>query len=780
MRVLLINFLNRVLHLIRLIQSIKLPHIPLTGLQWVLLLFLLLGGLYALATPPFETLDEAEHFHRAETLLESGALRPDEPPQGLLAPVVRPPLYYGIAALLLTPFDRSDAPDWRRANPHVAAWQLSALDNHNLFLHDDERALQGAGLAVMALRVLGLMLGLVTIWSVHAAARLALPRRPAAATTAAALLAFNPMFLLTSASASSLALAMALNGLALYLLFYLLRRSLTLRVTLLLAFVLGLAALTDPSGAVLALIAAAALLWAGRGRQRPRDGLLAAGLVLLAMVLMAGWWYAGNMTAYGDVLGRIAQPPVEDAAPSLLQVIDSLQIFRLSYWGLFGALNLMASPLLYLVADFITMLALFGGLFLLAQLASLRDYGYARRELGGLGWLLLIALAGAALMSLWSAPSAALAYGLFPFIAATSILLGAGLVELVWWLLFMLRPPMDWHVILPEIVPQERLQAALRWLPGLLLLSALLVPLTTLPRAYTPPAPVPNLPETAVQVYARYGPLALIGYETAYHRYAPGQELSVTLYWQALENPADNYSLSLALLAGPRIEVSKLDTYPGGGLLRTSGWQAGEIYADHFTLTISPALRAGRFPLYLSVNWFDSVSGQRFSPTDESGQPISPVLLSAGALAAGGWQPSLDSFTQVEEEADFGGLFRLRGYRLEEGLLTLMWEARDNIAQDYTVAVHVLDENGVLLTQSDAPPSFPTRYWRWGDLFSTQHRLDPDAAAGGMVHVGWYSHTAGEPERLEGPQESGLYALPAALLAEPEATPEPAETPESG
>ena len=64
--------------------------------------------------------------------------------------------------------------------------------------------------------------------------------------------------------------------------------------------------------------------------------------------------------------------------------------------------------------------------------------------------------------------------------------------------------------------------------------------------------------------------------------------------------------------------------------------------------------------------------------------------------------------------------------------LTLFWQARQWIAQDYTVFVHLLDAQGKLWGQHDGPPQegvLPTSAWIPGELLRDEHILTVDAQA---------------------------------------------------
>lgn len=86
---------------------------------------------------------------------------------------------------------------------------------------------------------------------------------------------------------------------------------------------------------------------------------------------------------------------------------------------------------------------------------------------------------------------------------------------------------------------------------------------------------------------------------------------------------------------------------------------------------------------------------------------------------------------QRHVEVNFGGLINLVGYDLnpEEPLrLTLYWRAINAVPEDYSVFIHVLDEKGQKVAQSDGPPfwltAMGTSSWVPGCIYRDERVLD--------------------------------------------------------
>jgi hypothetical protein len=112
---------------------------------------------------------------------------------------------------------------------------------------------------------------------------------------------------------------------------------------------------------------------------------------------------------------------------------------------------------------------------------------------------------------------------------------------------------------------------------------------------------------------------------------------------------------------------------------------------------------------------------------------------------------------QVARVARFGDAAEMMGYDLpqtklrasDEFHLTLYWHARNATDKPYTVFVHVLNANGVVVGQRDAQPlngDAPTNTWQSGeyiaDAYSFSIRADAPRGAA-TVEIGLYDSLSG-------------------------------------
>ena len=144
-------------------------------------------------------------------------------------------------------------------------------------------------------------------------------------------------------------------------------------------------------------------------------------------------------------------------------------------------------------------------------------------------------------------------------------------------------------------------------------------------------------------------------------------------------------------------------------------------------------------------------------PARRDDQPLDPPVVLRTAVRP---QQLLAPPDPLPQAVDFGGLFSLLEVEVvhegQEIVVTSWWAARQRIAEDYTLFVHLRDQDGQLLAQADGPPNdglSPTRIWQAGDVIRDVRRLPAASSEGGTLLFGAYAALSGE-------------RLPAALSAQ--------------
>ncbi|MEQ8677178.1 MAG: glycosyltransferase family 39 protein [Aggregatilineales bacterium] len=179
---------------------------------------------------------------------------------------------------------------------------------------------------------------------------------------------------------------------------------------------------------------------------------------------------------------------------------------------------------------------------------------------------------------------------------------------------------------------------------------------------------------------------------------------------------------------------------------------------------------------------FDGLWVTRFSPQAD----ISPLLNDLGYTRTGTviqetrlvpielWRFDrvnrfLDASGEPSEEdgssvASFENQMQIVDYSTVDRPQTLtvqfLWSALESLAQNYTVSVFLLDENGVLVTQDDSPPlegNQPTSTWQVGTLYYDAHVLDTSTLPAGSyqlaVKLYWFTDEDFEELRIVKPGE---------------------------
>jgi 4-amino-4-deoxy-L-arabinose transferase-like glycosyltransferase len=217
------------------------------------------------------------------------------------------------------------------------------VDNKNLYLHDpalERFPYRDVALGVHLIRWLSLLMGGGVILCVFGATRELVPRRPALAVVATALVAFNPMFLFISTSVHDDALANLVAAAILYVTARLLSRGPTVQQAVVLGGLLGLALLTKLTCLLVAPTVGLALLSQLRtvdGRVRWRELLRLGGTVALLALLVGGWWLARNQLLYGEPtsMGRQVEAwgGLRSNAPNVTAAVRELGFLHDSFWG---------------------------------------------------------------------------------------------------------------------------------------------------------------------------------------------------------------------------------------------------------------------------------------------------------------------------------------------------------------------------------------------------------------------------------------------------------------
>jgi 4-amino-4-deoxy-L-arabinose transferase-like glycosyltransferase len=154
------------------------------------------------------------------------------------------------------------------------------------------------------------------------------------------------------------------------------------------------------------------------------------------------------------------------------------------------------------------------------------------------------------------------------------------------------------------------------------------VQVTRLERVYDPPTAQFTQRVTFGEV------AALVGYDLGTPLAAPGDEVALTLHWQALaadpagQNPR-NLVVFVHLLDAAGAVRGQVDRQPAAGARPTSGWVAGEFIADAYAVKLDADAPPGDYRIEIGL--YDPATMQRLPAVGEQGQrwPNDGVVLEA-------------------------------------------------------------------------------------------------------------------------------------------------------
>ncbi len=258
--------------------------------------------------------------------------------------------------------------------------------------------------------------------------------------------------------------------------------------------------------------------------------------------------------------------------------------------------------------------------------------------------------------------------------------------------------------------------------------------------------------------------VTLLGWELLPGPLKPGSSLRLRLYWQSNGRiTADLHSLALLYTPALRRGWAGVQN-DNPGRVPTSNWKRALYYVDDLTLQLPDDLPPVTYTL--AVGLVDD-AGQRLAV---AGNPDDLVFLDQVRVKplVVGWRQPLHP--EVAAPARFGQGLRLQGYDLlpDPGgpILRLYWEVRQTPPAGLVTFIHLLDDQGQLVTQLDGPPLeglLSTDQWPTRSLIIDRRKLQlaDDLASGhyrfliGLYERGDNKRLAIQPEANAGEYFAG-------------------------
>lgn len=700
-----------------------------------------LGIAYSAAIPIWEAYDEPGHYQYVRYIAARHALPlAGDPYAQEISERIQPPLYYMLGALSIGWIDTSD--DLR---PTLNPFFPAGTGGINHAIHPDSEGFpyRGTVLAVHLLRLLSVAISLVGVVSTYLIGLTIAPGRKDIAIGAMAIHAFWPQFLFNGSVITNDVLASALGSVITLVLMQMIKGKSSAPQVLILGFSFGLGLLSKLN--TIALLPIALLVVVKEAITKTRGSALRhkarwAGWALAGCLALLLAWRVLERTPYLviPVVGYEDSPLSEGVVSGVSDMLVRLDLSTLrravahtlnTFFATFGWGNLAVEPILYNVYAVLLAVASIGLVLFTIRRRSEPSLTY----LAVLLTEFLAALSLPLLLVAAHGQEVSFAPGryLLPGISAFSVLLCVGWDE---------ASRYGKSSALPTIAVAA------------LLLFAIVIPFRYIMPAYARP---PLLSRADVQglehqISLSFGErIRLLGYELDRNELEPRQGVRITLYWEALTEMEQDYTICVRLL-GPNGESDGADcTYPGRGNYATSLWKSGDIFRDAYY---------GRIPRDFPAPSFASVNVAIFRyPEEEYLHVIDPQGTQLGQSATFGRVKVASSEEFIPDitrlvSYDLGSTVALMGYEVggtpspgSALRLRLYWRSLAPTDEDYTVFVHFRDGDGRLWAQHDGQPRnnyYPTSLWDEGEIVEDEHEftLPPDIPSGGYeIRVGMYS-----------------------------------------
>jgi hypothetical protein len=245
------------------------------------------------------------------------------------------------------------------------------------------------------------------------------------------------------------------------------------------------------------------------------------------------------------------------------------------------------------------------------------------------------------------------------------------------------------------------------------------------------------------------GLIELVGYSISDNHFLPGEYITITVFWRALKPIYENYRIFVHLLDYTQRVRVNADTFPAMGVYPTNYWREGEIITTLHRIKIPLDAQPGLYTVEIGL--YQLLTMQRLDVLDSDFQPMgNRILIGPIKIPIGREIPSI----RYPLEVDIGDQIKLLGYNLEIKnsaiQITLYWQAKTKVKENYTVFVHLSNERDLIFAQDDGQPregAYPSSIWEEGEIVPDEHLIPitPAIPSGDyQIWVGMYLLSTGE------------------------------------
>ncbi len=637
----------------------------------LLLGFMFLALAVSLINPLFEAPDEIRHYRYIRKIVTEQQL-PVQGQEEVRSQSHHPPLYYFLSALFSawTPSPHTAAyqhptnPFWGYRN-----WEVG-VDNKLQYWHGpSERFPFAEGfLAALIPRWVNVLLGALTVTLTYGIGRRIWPEHPALALGSAAIVAFNPQFIYTSAAINNDIIAAACGAWVLLVCLDIVQTGADRRKGVGLGAAYGCALLAKfhlvAAGAIIALaLALEARKTPGVSAQMWR-WLRGMAVVLGIAGILAGWWFGRNWLLYGDLTGMNKLNELWQGRPAggnWWAIQQGSPYLWASLWGRFGSGQIPLPQ------------AFYTGVLLFCLMALTGYVRWRRLRLAFADWLLLIATVGVftavVFYYMLIQPAGAMGRFLFPALPAFAILFVGGL---------------DAWFHAPKYTAGV-LVGLMLVLSGVAL-GGYLFPAVGYPARFAA--------ESHLTTDVQFGDVArLLDVEVSPAQVQPGEPIWVRVIWSPLQWTARPYAVYIHLIDDAGVVVTQRDTWPGLGRAPTTSWRSDHAFVDIYRVDLSESVYAPNH-VHVQLGLYESEWGRlpllQNGVADSSGQSFDAGEATITARP-GAWPNT--------QFANFAGEIAFVGYTLEPRVLnagetltaTLYWQVIGEPRYPYAIFAQVLD-----------------------------------------------------------------------------------------
>ena len=239
--------------------------------------------------------------------------------------------------------------------------------------------------------------------------------------------------------------------------------------------------------------------------------------------------------------------------------------------------------------------------------------------------------------------------------------------------------------------------------------------------------------------------LALKGIDLADDEVRPGHALPLSFVWESSNKSLglQNVTYNLIVRKEDGTVIKEVEGRPGPGWLET--WPIHTPFREPAGLYFPPETEPGRYVLEWQLMEGEAiVKGRPFL------RPWTTETVRFGEVNVVPWPLATELPENVNlVQAQFGESILLYGYILSESAhsleLLLTWQTLSAPSDNYTIFIHLVDENGNIVQQRDIVPVEglrPTAGWRADEILSDFHNLPiPDGLSDGTyaLRIGLYN-----------------------------------------